>query len=412
MKVSILSIGDELIFGEIADTNAAYISGKLYDTGLKTQRHMTVGDDETEIIEAMRFLSERNDFVITTGGLGPTTDDVTAKSAAKATGARLVLDEEALQHVGRATCKLGGKLGLNEKQALLPAKSRIIPNPVGTACGFSLVLKGCTFFFLPGVPGEMTRMLDETVIPLLRGKGKRLALQTKVLTIFGPAEAELDAMIGDAVPPESGISVAYAVEFPEILVKIRGEGENKRLVEEQLAHATEQVRMRLRDYVVAENGETIDSVVAALFRKTGLTLSLAESCTGGLVAKRITDLAGSSAYFLEGAVTYSNEAKMRTLGVPPDLLDQHGAVSSATAIAMARGMRARTGTDIALAVTGIAGPDGGSAEKPVGTVYLALASRDGCRAKRYSFYGNREEIRLITSVTALDWLRRHMLPLG
>lgn len=414
MNVSLLSIGDEIVFGEIADTNAACIAQRLYDMGIKVVRHLAVGDRDNDIAAAMRELAETNEVVIATGGLGPTDDDVTAAAAAVAAGVPLRASREAREHLRKMTCKLGGDLYLNEKQAMIPEGSVVIPNPTGTACGFQIHCGPCTFFFLPGVPSEMRRMLDETVLPAVAAHRacRRRVLATKVLKVFGIAEASLGPLLRGLVSDEAGVAVAYAVQFPEIHVKLRAEGENETSVAERLSVATDEARLRLHEYLVAEDDETIDSVVAGLFRRTGATLSLAESCTGGLLAQRITDIPGSSAYFLEGAVTYSDSAKIRTLSVPPEILRAHGAVSSETAIAMATGMRERTGSDLSVAITGIAGPDGGSAEKPVGTVYIALADRQGCRASRYAFSGDRGEVRLITAFTALDLLRRClMMPL-
>lgn len=413
MKIATLSIGDELIFGEVVDTNAAHISERLYSVGFKVQRQLTVGDNEQDIVEAIETLAVKCDVVVVTGGLGPTVDDITARSAAKITGHELVLNEEALAHLQRFSEKLGGNLQpLNEKQALMPAGSTPIPNPVGTARGFYLTYNGRLLFFLPGVPGEMARMLDETVIPFIVSRVKRRTfLQTKVFKVFGPSEAEVDALMDGVADEAAGVSVAFCVNFPEIMVKLRVEGHEEAVVAELLTRAGDTARQRLNGYVFAEDGETIDTVVASLFRETGFTLSLAESCTGGLVAKRITDISGSSAYFLEGIVSYSNAAKTQLLDVSQRLLDEKGAVSSEVAMSMALGVCKLSGSDIALAVTGIAGPDGGTVEKPVGTVYMALADPTGCRAKRYTFHGDREEIRLITSFMAMDWLRKRLLSL-
>jgi nicotinamide-nucleotide amidase len=231
------------------------------------------------------------------------------------------------------------------------------------------------------------------------------------MRVLGLSETHVENRIKELARPREGLTIAYCVSFPEVEVKLRCEGDNEARTKELLDTTAEKVREQLGDHVVAEGGETIDTVVAALFREKRVTLSLAESCTGGLIAAKITDLPGSSAYFLEGAVTYSNETKTRRLQVPAELLEKEGAVSSATAMAMARGIRKASGSDIALAVTGIAGPEGGSEEKPVGTVFLALAGRSDCTAKRYQFSGDRERIRRMTAFTALDWLRRHLISL-
>lgn len=413
MKTATLSIGDELLLGEIVDTNAAHIAERLYRSGVTVHRHLTVGDQEQEIMDAVLSLAGMSDAVIVTGGLGPTLDDVTARAVAKATGHELVLNEEALAHVRKVAGKLGtGVHPLNERQALLPVSSSLIPNPVGTACGFYMLHNGCSLFFMPGVPAEMARMLEETVIPLMDNKSSgRKFLKTSVIKIFGLSEAEVDGMLQELVIADAGVTVAFSVDFPEVHVKLRAEGDSGTSVDGALGRVSGQVLARFRDHVFGMDGETLDSVVAELFRRKGITLSLAESCTGGMVAKRITDMPGSSAYFMEGAVTYADAAKIRALGVPPRLIVEHGAVSSAVAMAMARGMRTISGSDIALSVTGIAGPDGGTRDKPVGTVYLALANCAGCQAKGRVFSGSREEIRTITAYTALDWLRTYLMNL-
>ncbi len=409
MKIATLSIGDELTLGEIVDTNAAHIAGRLYRDGLRLQRHLTVGDSELDIEEALELLADKADAVIATGGLGPTVDDLTARSVAKLTGRRLMLNEEALAHLKRFTgVENGPLLVLNEKQALLPTKCTVIPNPTGTACGFMVIHNGRFLFFLPGVPSEMRRMLDESVMPFLLERSRhRRAVGTRVLKTFGLAEAELDDLLKGMATPE--VSLAFCVSFPEIMVKLRAEGDDGEHLDWVLAQAEAVARERLRGHVYGEGDDTIDSVVAGLFRETGQTLALAESCTGGMIAARITSQAGSSAWFREGAVTYSNEAKHRLLGVPPEQIAAHGAVSSETARAMAKGARQAAGSDIALAVTGIAGPDGGTPEKPVGTVFIALATRSGCHAKGYRFSGGRDEVRTLTSFTAMDWIRRHLM---
>ncbi len=411
MRIATLSIGDELIFGEIVDTNAPFIAARLYDMGLKVTRHLAVGDVEAEITAALQSLAAASDTVIVTGGLGPTGDDVTARAAAKACGRRLVLNDEALAHLRDFLGKRGkGVDSANEKQALIPAKASLIPNPTGTACGFYFPLHESICYFLPGVPAEMKRMLEESVFPLVRARlAEKKVVRDKVFKLFGLQEAEVDTLLKGVVAPGSPLQLAFRVDFPEIQVKLRAEGDDAEEVTELLEGSSAKVRKKLHRYIFAEDDETIDSMVAALFREKGLTLALAESCTGGLVAKRITDIPGSSAYFLEGAVTYDNAAKTRELGISAELLREKGAVSSEVAMAMAKGMRKRAGSDIALAVTGIAGPAGGTPEKPVGTVFLAISTNSGCQAKGYRFPGGRNEIRTVTAFMALDWLRRHLL---
>lgn len=411
MKTAILSIGDELLFGEVVDTNSARIAARLADEGIATARKLTVGDDEAGIASALEELARGHDVVIATGGLGPTDDDVTARAVARATGRRLVLNEEAMARLKEFFDRLGREMHpANGRQCLLPAKAELIPNPAGTASGFHLLLDGCLLIFLPGVPSEMVVMLEESVVSLvLARRSGRQRTRTSTLTVFGLSEAEIGARLSDLDRSRPGFAVAYCVEFPMVQVKLRATGEDETALTALLEDGAAMVRERLGDHVVAGDGETIDTVVAGLFRETGMTLALAESCTGGLIAGRITAVAGSSGYFLLGAVTYSNDAKSNLLGVPVDILAEQGAVSADVAKAMARGARKLAGSDLALAVTGIAGPEGGSPDKPVGTVFMALADRAGCSAKVYHFSGGREKIRTITEITAMDWLRRRLL---
>lgn len=412
MRIATLSIGDELICGEVVDTNAAHIAGLLLEHGLRVRRHVTVGDDEAEIGCALNELAPQNDALIVTGGLGPTVDDVTAPAASRATGRPLVINGEAREHLHRFLAERGGLAGgpPSDKQAMIPAEAVIIPNPKGTACGFRLTHEGCLLFFLPGVPAEMKAMLAETVLPCLL---ERVELKRSVLcaylNLFGLSEPETDRLLEGVADARRGLRMSICVTFPRIRVTLRAEADTEAVARASLREALDLARERLGDCVFSEGEETMDEVVAALFRQRGMTLALAESCTGGMIARRITDVPGSSAYFLEALVTYANSAKERLLGVPAAILDEKGAVSAEVAAAMAEGVRAAAGSDLGLAVTGIAGPDGGSAEKPVGTVFISLASPDGCRTERFRFGGSRADIRTITAWTAMDWLRRYLL---
>jgi len=412
MRISTLSIGSELICGEVIDTNAGHIAELLLGCGLRVQRHVVVGDCEQDIGEALLDLAPKNDAVIVTGGLGPTVDDVTALAAAHATGRRFVVSEELKEHLRGFSARLGGSCGFqpSDKQAMIPAKSTVIPNPTGTACGFHFIHGGCFFFFLPGVPSEMDRMLRETVVPFLhvRVTHKRVVLAS-FLNVFGFSEPEVDGLLAGLFSGTDAIRMSICVTFPWIRITLRAEADTEEAARTGLREAVELVRERLGDVVFAEGDETIEQVVARHFIRRNLTLALAESCTGGLIAKLLTDVPGSSAFFMEGAVTYSNAAKMRLLGVPLDILDARGAVSAECAAAMAAGVRHAAGSDLGLAVTGIAGPDGGTDDKPVGTVFISLAAPDGSWTKRFRFGNSREEIRTLTAWTALDWLRRYLI---
>jgi nicotinamide-nucleotide amidase len=299
---------------------------------------------------------------------------------------------------------------LSDKQAMIPTKSALIPNPNGTACGFHLMHNGCFMFFMPGVPSEMIVMLRETVIPFIleRVPHKRV-IRMVSLNLFGPCEAEVDELLLGIARPAQGLTLGMCVTFPWIKVTLRAETDNERAAAELLEPAVCTVRDRLNEYCFSCGDISMDDAVAALFQERCLTISLAESCSGGLLAKRITDIPGSSRYFREGVVTYSNEAKMRLLGVQAELLNRSGAVSSECASVMAKGVRLASGSDLGLAITGIAGPEGGSDDKPAGTVFISLAASDGCWTKRFQFNGNRDEIRTLTVWTALDWLRRYLL---
>lgn len=407
MKISILSIGDELLSGEVIDTNASHIADRLFDIGGRVFCHLTVPDDEEAIVEALKELAFKSDVVIATGGLGPTPDDYTAQAAARAAGSALELSERALAHLAEFEKRISLTLHpANRRQAMVPEGCVLIDNPLGTACGFRIGFSGAELFFLPGVPYEMERMLEDTVLPTLKtqlsGGWRRVTLK-----LFGIPEAAIAERLEGAIPPDSPVQLAYCVKFPEIHLILRSPAEEAARLQE----AAGRVRERLEEFVFAQDRETMDGTLARLFRESGLTLSLAESCTGGMIASRITAVAGSSAYFLEGNVTYSNRAKSRMLGVPAELVERHGAVSAEVALAMANGAREAAGSDLALSVTGIAGPEGGSEEKPVGTVYIALADTHSSLCERYNFHGDRERVRAITCFTALDWLRRYLLKL-
>ncbi len=412
MRITTLSIGDELICGQITDTNAGTIASLLLAEGLRIQRHLTVGDNEPDIIGALNDLGRVSDAIIVTGGLGPTADDMTSRAAARATGRRLVIHEEARTHVRKMSGRLETLIvcPLSDKQAMIPTKSTLIPNPTGTACGFHLMHNGVFMFFIPGVPSEMVVMLRDSVIPFIleRVPHKRV-IRTAALNLFGPCEAEIDELLTGIARPEQGLTLGICVTFPWMKVTLRAEADSDDAASDLLVPAVGTVREQLKDYCFSSGDSSMDETVAELFRDRCLTLSLAESCSGGLVAKRITDIPGSSRYFNEGVVTYSNDAKMRLLGVPAELLNNFGAVSSECASAMAKGVRLASGSDLGLATTGVAGPDGGSDDKPVGTVYISLAAVDGCWTKRFQFGGNRDDIRTLTAWTALDWMRRYLL---
>jgi nicotinamide-nucleotide amidase len=326
--------------------------------------------------------------------------------AARTFGRRLVLNEEALAQIRRFFEQKNREMHpRNEKQALLPQKSVILPNRLGTAPGFYLRHGNCDLFFLPGVPREMIAMLEEQVLPRLQKRsGGSTPLQERILKVFGLSEPKIEELFVQA-PLAQGVQLAYGVDFPFVHVKLRASGSE---AGEQLDRAELHARKLLEPFVFAVGKETLAANVARMLTDANLTLALAESCTGGLVSQMLTDIPGASRFLERGAVTYSNSAKRDWLQVPDEILRQDGAVSRACARAMARGIRHSAGTDLGLAVTGIAGPDGGTPEKPVGTVFLALSAADQERVQGYRFSGDREQIRRISACMALEWLRRYL----
>ncbi|MGE4492277.1 MAG: competence/damage-inducible protein A [Syntrophotalea sp.] len=406
MNIAVLTTGDELVNGEMSDTNTARIAQLLGAWGYAVRESRAVGDDEAEIEAALHDMTARREVIIGTGGLGPTDDDLTARVAARTFGRRLVLNEEALAQIRRFFEQKNREMHpRNEKQALLPQKSVILPNRLGTAPGFYLRHGNCDLFFLPGVPREMIAMLEEQVLPRLQERsGGSTPLQERILKVFGLSEPKIEELFVQA-PLAQGVQLAYGVDFPFVHVKLRASGSE---AGEQLDRAELHARKLLEPFVFAVGKETLAANVARMLTDANLTLALAESCTGGLVSQMLTDIPGASRFLERGAVTYSNSAKRDWLQVPDEILRQDGAVSRACARAMARGIRQSAGTDLGLAVTGIAGPDGGTPEKPVGTVFLALSAADQERVQGYRFSGDREQIRRISACMALEWLRRYL----
>ncbi|MBE0597097.1 MAG: CinA family nicotinamide mononucleotide deamidase-related protein, partial [Desulfuromonadales bacterium] len=391
LKISVLAIGTELLSGELSDTNTACIARILGADGYELRESLTVADVESDIEEALLHLVSRRDIVLVTGGLGPTADDLTARVAARAFKRHLVLNEEALILVRDYFSRTGQPFPpRNEKQALLPQKATILPNLLGTAPGFLLHHSGKGVFFLPGVPTEMQAMLEHSVLPrLLEFAGAPShPRQERIFKTFGLPEPRVEELLAAAALP-SGIEVAFGVDFPFVHAKLRAGGDT---ADTLLDRAELSVRRALGEHLVATGKETLADNVARLLVGAGLTLALAESCTGGLIATMLTELPGASAFLDRGAVTYANTAKADWLGVPLAVLEGDGAVSKSCALAMAGGIRAAAGTDIGLAVTGIAGPTGGTPDKPVGTVWLALAAPGVEQAKVYRFSGDRGQI--------------------
>lgn len=403
--IAVLTTGDELLSGDLADTNTGTIASILGRHGYRLRCSLSVPDKEKEIEAALRYLNRHVQAVIVTGGLGSTVDDLTARAAARALGRSLVINEEALEMVHSWFARRNRTMEPNnERQALLPQNAVPLPNLIGTAPGFWIKERDCELFFLPGVPGEMQQMFEQAVLPLLQSRHPGSEpLQQRSYKFFGLPEPKIEQLIPYQQLPE-GVEVAFALDYPLVVVKLKTGGEG---ADFRLAQTEALLRQELGDYLMAGDGETPEGTVGQLLTDAGLTLALAESCTGGMIASLLTSVPGASNFLERGAVTYADSAKLDWLQVPLPIIRQHGAVSEPCARAMAEGLLRAADTDLALAVTGIAGPDGGTADKPVGTVFIALASSDGTHVKGYRFNGNRQKVQRMSAFMALEWLRRY-----
>lgn len=409
MYGEIITIGNELTSGRTRDLNAWYAAGRLTASGLRVVRITSVGDDKIKVTEALASALSSSRFVIVTGGLGSTDDDVTCGIAAQALERPLCLDKTTLEAIKAYVELRGRKMTPSlEKMAWMPAGSRII-NPRAGVCGFSLMEKGVSLYFLPGVPEQMRYLMDNFVLPeIISQYGSLPSIVQRTIKVFGipePAIAELFKQIkgrcGDAL-------LGFYPQFPENHITITLRGDDRPSLLTEMERITKGIEDLLGPSAFARDADNMEDVVGRLLVRAGLTLSTAESCTGGLIGHRITNVSGSSAYFLGGVVAYSNEAKNRLLGVSNDTLASYGAVSDQSAGEMAEGVCRVMKSDIGLAVTGIAGPQGGTEEKPVGTVHIGIRAGDVTRSFRFLFRGKREQIKINTATTALDILRRYL----
>jgi competence/damage-inducible protein CinA-like protein len=401
----ILSTGDELTTGKVVDTNSAFIADRLFTVGVKVAAVLKVGDDREKLLWAMHQGSELGDIIIGTGGLGPTADDLTTELVAEFLGRKLITNQavaDALKK--RFEARAIAWTPKNLKQACFPEDAIIIPNPVGTAPGFRVTMRqGKSLIWLSGVPREMIAMFNETVMPwITTERGKDSEIFSCAFKIHGLTESKLDDLVKPVdLGPQDKLS--FRAHYPDLTLRLTargGKGQEKGFVER-----CKQIRRILGTYIYAEGDVALEEKVGQLLMEKNQTLALAESCTGGLISHRITRISGSSAYYYGGAVTYSNEAKVKFLGVKPATLEKYGAVSEQTAVEMSRGIREKTGASVGLSVTGIAGPSGGTPEKPVGTVWISLARRNNHEARQFQFHGERERVILGTSQAALNWLR-------
>ncbi len=417
MKAEILTIGDELLRGEIVDSNKAFLSERLLGLDVQTRYHVSVCDDPEDMIDTFRRADARSDVVLVSGGLGPTRDDLTSEVLAQSFGRKLVLDEGALEKIRAFFRGVGREMTENNaKQAWFPESAEMLPNPIGTAPGFFLETEAAAFFCMPGVPRELERMMDEQVLPRIaklqardeRSSEKTVIVRAVLLRTFGMGESSLDDELKD-IAASGDVSLGFRTSFPDNYLRPLARAASAEEAEAKLARVCDAIRERLGPLVYGEGEETLPAVVGRLLRERGQTLAVAESCTGGLVAERITEVPGASDYFAGGVVAYADAAKRALLGVPEAILTEHGAVSTPVVRSMAEGVRERFGSDFGIAVTGISGPGGGSPEKPVGLVHLALARQGGTHADQFVFPLDRVRHRLLTAQIALDWVRRELL---
>ena len=410
LSAEIIAIGSELLTPTKQDTNSLWLTEKLDEIGIEVKLKTIVGDDEMRLEEAIKDALKRSDVVITTGGLGPTEDDVTRQVSARAIGRELIFHEALAEELRERFRNWGREMPeINKRQAYVIEGAQILPNPNGSASGMLVETDGKFLAVFPGPPRELKPMFEDHVLPELKKAAGGILVRRKVLRVSGMGESAIDEAIAPIYKAYKSVQTSILFNRSEVEVHIAARAENEGEAEEILHELANKVAERLGLAVFAMNGETMEEVVGKLLSESGETVSVAESCTGGLIGERLTEISGSSRYFIEGVIAYDNEAKIRTLNVPRELIVKHGAVSAEVAEAMARGMRERAETDYAIAVTGIAGPDGGSDEKPVGLVFIGYADKTQTKSVKFILPGDRYLIRWRSSQAALDYLRRQIL---
>jgi nicotinamide-nucleotide amidase len=410
LTAEIIAVGSELLTPFRTDTNSLWLTDRLNSVGVEVKLKTIVGDDDARLEETIRDALKRSGVVVLTGGLGPTEDDITRKIAARALGRRLSLDERVLEEIRAKFLRWGRKMPeINARQAMVMEGAEVLPNPNGSAPGMYLEHDSRVVVLLPGPPREMKPMFDDQVLPKLAARAGGVRVARRVLRVAGLGESAVDERIAPVYTQYKNPQTTILFTNTDIEIHLTAQGKTEQEAELLLDGLSGQIEERLGDAVFAFRGETMEQVVGLRLAVGGFNLAVAESCTGGLIAHRLTEVPGSSSYFMEGVVTYSNEAKTRLLGVPEELIERHGAVSAEVAEAMAEGVKRRAATDFGLAVTGVAGPGGGTEEKPVGLVYVSLADDAHTEHRRIMLPGDRHLIRWRASQAALDLLRRRLI---
>jgi nicotinamide-nucleotide amidase len=408
-NAEIIAVGSEMLTPFRLDTNSLFLTEELNRLGVAVIRKSVVGDDRALVREALLEALERADLVIATGGLGPTEDDLTREAASDALGRRLLVNEQVLGHIRERFARMGRVMAPNnERQALVPEGAQVLPNAFGTAPGLWIEAGGRALVLLPGPPGELRHIFAEQVRPLLEPRASARRMTHRLVRVAGMPESDLDHRIAAIYKTYSDVETTILATPEGIEIHLTLWSEDAAAAGRRADELAGRIAQELGEAVFSVNGETLDEVVARELTLAGATIAVAESCTGGLVSERLTNVAGSSVFFRGGVVSYSNEMKTAWVGVPAALIERHGAVSAEVAIAMAEGARRTTGASIGLSITGIAGPGGGSAEKPVGTVHIALATSRGTRERLFRFGGERDRVRRLASQSALEMLRRHL----
>ncbi len=410
LTAEIIAIGSELLTPDRTDTNSLWLTEKLNSIGIEVKLKTIVGDDDARLEEAIKDALRRSRVIITTGGLGPTEDDITRKIAARAMGRRLLFNEKVLDTIRAKFLRMGRAMPeINSRQAMAIEGAEILDNPNGTAPGMYIEHEGRAVILLPGPPREMRPMFESFVRPRLAAKAGDVRVVRRVLRVAGMGESAVDERIAPVYTQYKNPQTTILFNQSEIEIHLTAQAKSEQEAELLLDGLAGQIEERLGDAVFAFRGETMEEVVSLRLAVSGFTLATAESCTGGLIAQRLTEIPGASVFFREGVVAYSNDAKTRSLGVDAQLILEHGAVSAPVAEAMAEGVRRRADTDFGLSVTGIAGPGGGTEEKPVGLVFIALSDDAHTEHRKLMVPGDRHLIRWRSSQAALDLLRRRLI---
>lgn len=410
MNAELIAVGTEILLGEIVNTDAQLISQGLRDLGITVYYQTVVGDNPDRLRHAVETARDRADIIITTGGLGPTLDDLTKETLAGVFGKKLVLHEPSMEHLRVFFRKIQQEMTHNnEKQAWLPEGCTVFPNPWGTAPGCAFAADGKQVVMLPGPPQECNPMWTEYAMPYLRGLSDS-CIVSHYVRVFGLGESRMEAILHDMMETMTNPTIAPYAKSCECLARVTARAGTLEACEKLIAPVVEKIKGLLGEFVYGIDVDSLEQVVGDALRQQKLTLAVAESCTGGLLSKRITDLPGCSDFYLGGVCSYANTVKMRVLGVKQETLQTQGAVSSEVAGQMAEGVARALGSDLGIGITGVAGPGGGTAEKPVGLVYVGLWRDGRTKIRTLHVAGSRDRVRMMAASTALDMMRRSLIP--